>query len=286
MKNKCLLIILFLSTMQLSAQYVNIIDTNALWSVWDRKYYIEGDTLINAINYSVVYEKSDPQLSTTIKHSYIREDSASQRVFIHSISKEYLLYDFSLNKGDTVTVHNFIGTTLIVDSVDYITLGGVLRKRMKMSSYVGNTTWFDEYWIEGVGSNNGLTYSGMFNSGISDITYPILVCYQLDGALLYEDSNFTNCSEPWPLDILEDNIAQVEIYPNPLNGIINVQLPPNSHKAIVRIYNLNGALLLKQELTQNETRIDLEALQLAPQALLIEIDAEGKVYNKKVVVQD
>lgn len=70
-------------------------------------------------------------------------------------SKWQLLYDFSLQPGDTATVYD--GTVKVIE-VDTIEVSGICRRRMKMTDwYPGDSEEMPKtgYWIEGVGSDRG-----------------------------------------------------------------------------------------------------------------------------------
>lgn len=66
-----------------------------------------------------------------------------------------LLYDFSLQPGDTAAVYD--GTVKVIE-VDTVEVSGVLRCRMKMTDWLpGHSEEMSRegYWIEGVGSDRG-----------------------------------------------------------------------------------------------------------------------------------
>ncbi|MEO0733239.1 MAG: T9SS type A sorting domain-containing protein [Bacteroidota bacterium] len=112
-------------------------------------YRIRGDTVLDGTAYKILEFSTD---STGVAWSYynvIREDSLGR---VYFGTNEELLYDFSLNPGDTVAVS--ADCSLQVTAVDSITLGnGEVRKRLTVAtlrSFIPGP--FEVQWIEGVGS--------------------------------------------------------------------------------------------------------------------------------------
>ena len=129
---KILFITLVVTAFNLGAQdyeYIPFATEDALWSVSDEKYSLYGDTVINGIKYSKVYRQEESEafefdISKAEYFCAIRNDIENKRVYgvykddlpvkyhkniqyDRTEGKEFLLYDFSLNMGDTVSVANF-----------------------------------------------------------------------------------------------------------------------------------------------------------------------------------
>ncbi len=105
-----------------------------------------GDTILNGINYSKLYSKLD---STTSVWSFVLAIwDSSNKSFFYSGNAEKLLYDFGANKGDTIKMLGFFfNYPMIVDSVDFVTVGGVLKKRL-LFEFPGSPPaigWFDSW---------------------------------------------------------------------------------------------------------------------------------------------
>jgi hypothetical protein len=145
----------------------------------------EGDSLIHDTIYKKVFRSDDSLHATWISYGFIREDS-SKRVYIYGVpkyntsSQEELLYDFSLKKGDSISIGQ--GYYLPIDSVGYITLENKTFKTIYISSLE---------WIEGIGSLDGIFY-GINNMLLSGI-YRYLVCYFENGSLIYHNNNYNSC---------------------------------------------------------------------------------------------
>ena len=125
------------------------------------RYAIHGDTTINEVDYKKLCLESGDTINPTVKSiGGIREEN--KKIFYHGWTilsstndKEYLLYDFTKQTGDTIK-HNPQGWfySVILD-IDSILIDGTYRKR-----YEVDNVWFyqnPDYIIEGIGSvKNGL----------------------------------------------------------------------------------------------------------------------------------
>ena len=109
-----LLILLLISIFSNSQTYYTFPDSNAIWSQVSKNIYdgtihkhrfgLYGDTIINSKTYSKIYSLYDSTLihPNSTYYAAIREDSL-KRVYILFVGfPEILLYDFSLNIGDTI----------------------------------------------------------------------------------------------------------------------------------------------------------------------------------------
>lgn len=206
-------------------------DSSAVWSVMDKKYFIKGDSIVNTIKYQKYFVSSDSiyDINSGTFFALLREDTTRKTYYIPKDSiSEFLLYDFSLNTGDETTVYPsfelFSGAINVkATQVDSILLGTAYRKRIKIIGVDQNTN-YDEYWIEGIGSTMGLFNSGLTGFVIFDITYPSLLCFENNGASVYDNPDFNSCYEIGGTSIndIQDEI-QLSIYPNPFNHSIKLE---------------------------------------------------------------
>ena len=144
-------------------------DSNSYFSVSWMKFWFEGDTTINDFKYKKVYMQSNDSIADFSRAHYftaIREDTIAEKVYCfnpcYGILGEYdplneerelLLYDFSVNVGDTVRFCTFIGTQdfyypeineLIVKSIDYVLIDNNYRKRINLIRSRWET--YKEFW--------------------------------------------------------------------------------------------------------------------------------------------
>ncbi len=163
----------FLSPM-LAQDYIPLLDglnewhvTNCYYGCSTDVYYTDGDTIVGGKNYKIL--NGYHYISRTF---LLREDVASKKVylnlFLSNSQQEYLLYDFSLNVGDSIDIKNPI-TPFPTDAgyykVDSIVMKPVANSRSARHFYLSptpsNTVNSDPAtWVEGGGSLSIITAPG------------------------------------------------------------------------------------------------------------------------------
>jgi len=150
-------------------------------------YFIDGDTTHNGYNYSVL--NGYHFISKTF---WLRENIQNQTVYMsftqNNIRKEVLLYDFDMQKGDSINISNPISPFVtnpgyyIVDSLASMQLqNGLYYEIFYLSSLSANINE-SAVWIEGVGSLSLINAPG----GTPDVSGPgKLSCYFKSGNLVY-----------------------------------------------------------------------------------------------------
>jgi len=274
-------------------QYHHFPDSNAVWSVYNQKYFVSGDSIINLMSYKKYHFSNDsiPTLSNSTFFALLREDVLLKKIF--AIAKdnnsERLLYDFSLGVNDTITVFplsffHFIssGIKIKIDQIDSIIINGQYRKRLKIVG-VDENTYYPEYWIEGIGSTFGPFNSGITGRVICDIYYPELLCFEQDGLLLYDNPNYLDCFEPYPTGINENKILyDVRIYPNPTQNIINIE--SDSKIIRYRLISSIGQVIVCRNIFGNTHSIDITGYPTGTYLLFIETDK--RIAIRKIIKND
>ena len=138
------------------------------WIITEYVQYFEGDSIINGMTYSKLqteYENGD-----VYQFGLIREDAATQKVYIWDGENERLLYDFTLDEGDEATVFG-VGSeqTITITSVETVNVGETARKKLNF-----NDAWGPAYWIEGIGSMYGVPDAAL--GMVADYS-PVVNCF-------------------------------------------------------------------------------------------------------------
>ena len=245
-------------------KYVSFPDSGAIWSevyyppIFSfedpsiERFALSGeDTVINNNSYKKLYLFYDTvfRKENAICIGGIREDSLRRvyyigdtvlhdfKPFLLNSGEELLLYDFSLNEGDTLKIGNFFPEVeLIVKTIDTISIGNTYRKIFHFE----NIWWVK--WIEGIGNTKGL----LFTSGDlpTNGTDGDLICFKQNNTILYFNDYYDHCM---PLimgnKVIEKNISSIKTYPNPVtNGIIHFDLG-DIHPASIEIYDCLGHVI-------------------------------------------
>ena len=240
--NKKLTIIVLTSLINLITysqeyEYIPFPDSNAIWSeiyqpplnmygdfpppIFERFCLNGEDTIINEIRYKKLFIFYDSIFNKT-KATYIggiREDENKRVYFkgnsLHFLkpvlhSEEIVLYDFSLNAGDTIREINCMPDMdiLIVDKVDTIQIANTMRKRIHFNPM----PWVE--WIEGIGSLKGLLFTSgdLPTNGLNNN----LICFKQNNEILYFNNNYFNCFPELTTSIKKNNKhSNILVYPNP-----------------------------------------------------------------------
>src|SRR6056297_3641745 len=102
------------------------------YSDWDHalyQYEVNGNTSINSKQYYKIYASGNRDIYDTGYAGAIRSDSSFVYIVLKDSTSEFILYDFSLEKGDVFYSH-FFSRNVPVDSVDSINFAGEKRKRI------------------------------------------------------------------------------------------------------------------------------------------------------------
>ncbi|MCK6691889.1 MAG: hypothetical protein L6Q97_07270, partial [Thermoanaerobaculia bacterium] len=145
-------------------------------------YELCDDTVINQQQYKKISRYSLDSNGEPVNKMYAGASRATGDTVYYippNLSVERLLYDFSLEKGDTIALINFDNTPvqLIVDSTALVTID---NKEFKTIFFKPNNPVI-EFWVEGIGGNRGPLTRGY--QLIADYE-PLLVCFK-DSSLFY-----------------------------------------------------------------------------------------------------
>jgi len=196
------------------------------YHIWIEPIY---DTLVNGeiwrkFNFRQLYQ------GNSYSTPYLSENNHTEQITLHDLEHDtsYILYDFSLQLGDTFRTHwfypdstgNHITNEFIVSRRSEVNIGGLNRTSLALSYIKPNGSFFlcdSLHWLEGIGALNGDIYnsdrSGCYWGGTG------LYCYRDDYNLLpIYGGPCSNVS----VEEIEDNNA-VKIFPNPSKGILTIE---------------------------------------------------------------
>jgi len=232
----------------ISQDYNKLIEPNKTWNVinyvcgyapcswWTNALTFGKDTLINGKTYSEVLENWWILGDLGPSGYFIREDTIARKTFMldYTCMDEILLYDFTLEEGDSLLFCDNSDFLLIVDSVRYNLINNETRKCI----YFNNRFGFDEYWIEGIGSNCGLVYS-RFYFYLVDAGYQ-LACVFFQDSLIFQNPDVTSCNESNVS--IEDKYTSIHNILVTYNPLMIVFDNINTSNSILNIYGTNGVL--------------------------------------------
>ena len=245
-------------TMQ-AQEYLPIAQKGNEWhtfetGVWQINNYVNwcsGDTLIEDARYMKIMGTVND--SYPIFYTLLREEDGKVWERHLNTSVETLLYDFTASVGDTLCFGH-PGNCFVLDSISMVQIGGVDRRKFWFGleyDGLGNPR-AKETWVEGIGSDYGLLWSGYY--GVYD-GWHCLLCFHQYGELVWQNPEYNTCS--YPYDAVEENKdSEITVYPNPGNNTLNIRTALQN--ARIEIYDITGKLVYNQEITGNNTRINAE----------------------------
>lgn len=305
MKNIYTLLLFLFSILPIvNAQtYHQIVDTNKYWSVNINgivypsgsysileTFFFSGDTLINNLTYNKLRKNSVDLLDTTVNDTTIyaaslREDNTTRKTYIiyPNDTLEKLIYNFSLNSGDTTTFFNNVTGWQkgILDSIDYIEINNICTKRFFIKDSLNNEGWID-LWIEGIGSLHGLIYPGV---NFVDYGPYLTLWYVIENQdTIFQNSNIIQCItgiHEYPFQKIN-----IDLYPNPFNAYTLIEFENHKkEKHTLTLYNSLGQLVRQiDNITTGQIRIERNNLTNGLYFFQLRTDSEI-IGNRKFIIE-
>lgn len=300
---KCLILVLLLFTAKFTfSQYRPLPMQNAEWIYWgginllscptctfvNYKYYTDGDTVINTQTYVKIKKTEIPSINNVnIYPTYtgaIRQDTLNKKIYIvlTDSTTERILYDFSLQVGDTVNsvLHDLASDCLgfgveTISLIDSVLINGNYHKVFYIQ---GSCADMSLSYIEGIGSSYGLIFPNRFDQKESHLS-----CTKVNG-LTYYPSNTWPCNLPTNVENLDKNHL-FDVFPNPVSNEINIIIPDteNSTANIITLLSPIGQILITEKISNTKNTIDISLL---PKGLyILTISVNENIFTKKIIKQ-
>lgn len=284
-KSVITLIVLAWSSLLFSQEYVPLIEENKSWNVLDvifissfdstfstSCYTLAGDTTVATVSYKKLYRSSVTNPDDW-ELAYLMREDVSKKVWLKPLNEneEYLMYDFSLEAGESITVGVGEPATLQIDSVAQVTIDLSARNKFWLSC--NEMPEYQETWIEGIGSSKGICHSG---SAFIVGGWHRFLCLSDESGLVYSNPHYQSC---WLATNIEDPVDDANsIYPNPakdfiiLNNIITTET--------ITLKNTNGQVI--RQYPAKEKRLDVSGI---PSGLyFLQIHSGKEINIHKVIV--
>jgi hypothetical protein len=195
---------------------------------------IDGDTIINE-NYFQQIISQNWDMQTPFSTEYVRKENNKVYWFDQQNGITSILYNFAAEPGENWTISiNDCELLVVVDSVNYSTYNGVIKKNLYVTDYF--TGWDDREYV-------GACFKGKI---IEDIGHTVTffphrafdLCEGLevdgidfDDIRCYEDNSFYfnfkgySCDTTWMGLVSVNSYEKVntKIYPNPVNEILTIE---------------------------------------------------------------
>ena len=271
-------------------EYHKLVDTNKLWSVLlsngANPYYksthfikFKGDTIINDTMYKKVLKAEDEFHNNWELNGFIREDSTQKVYYKYNLAvNEKLIYDFQPNINDTFYFTQY--DYLIVGGFDSIKINDQYRKVINLSC--PSAPYITEKWIEGIGSTEGVIYSGYSLITGSDFE---LLCFYENDTLSYIDSSYNECYYN-TYGVIENIFVNSSfiIYPNPTTQTINISFNNQQNMPYTfELYNYYGEIICKKQII-NSTSFDLSNISNGIYFYIIKDNKNFIIHRNKLII--
>lgn len=225
-------------------------------------YYTDGDTVVDGDTYKIL--DGYHYISRTF---LLREDVPNKLVYMAKVSPVKtditLLYDFSKQEGDTMTLYNPYSPFMEepglfqLDSIRLKPLVNGNYRHFYWSPHASNTMSTDHpVWVEGVGSLSLINVAGGqpdFN-GVGELN-----CFFKDNNSFYTNlDSIVSCEPTHFLSLPEYGLNQPVVFPNPFTNEVSISLEKDE---LIQVFNSDFKLILEQDMKSgsNELKTDFLA---------------------------
>ena len=235
-------------------------------SSYNRLTMDNHDSVIDGVSYSVVHSYKydcwhNYRPDTIIEEDFLLREE-NQKVFVYNSYGERLLYDYSLNIGDTFACSYDLSMKVIsIDTLDILINGQRCRKWSFAYYWEGDTTNLFTMsdgveWIEGLGSTKGLLFYDVASTLIAGGGYMNgrLRCYEYEEDLIYHKESSDDC-ENHLLGIGTVDKESLLLYPNPTKENITLETMED-----IFIYNSLGQVVRHIPNPKGKTTISISEL--------------------------
>ena len=223
----------------------------------DDTYYTDGDLQFGGYEYKIL--DGYHFISRTI---WLREDTTTQKFYLsyamaQNGRREYLLYDFALQVGDSIDMKNPLSPFPL--NAGFYTLDSILMDQLEDGNYyrhyylspsASNTVSSNSAeWIEGVGSLSLINAP----SGSPDLNgVGKLSCFFKSSSLFYANLDSTTACIPSILSNIDRTVHSfdaIRVYPTMVDKQCHIS--GTKQMTQIAVYTTNGTLMLQQPLNNN-----------------------------------
>lgn len=281
MKNSLLFSLLLIVSFVKAQEYIPFPTENVIWS---NATYENPTNIFLAANYycannedTLIGEEVYTKLNLCAgeyKGAY-RSSAGAVYYVPKTETAEYLLYDFTAEAGDTLfNVYATDGVfNYVVASVDSTLIGARYHKRVEIEGGV--------YWIEGIGSMQGILTTSMINISGFDLKLACMsaadMTYAFNGWDYFAEGS---CSFNVGIDEPKKT-TELKIYPNPCQHNVTIFNTFTSIDEVTVLDGLGRSVEMTLDGLTDRLVIDMEPLPNGIYYLLLR--ADGNLYQQKIV---
>jgi hypothetical protein len=207
-----------------------------------------GDTVINSKAYKKVYNN----FGTLTYAGGIRQDILNEKIFQIDVNGQEtdISFDQHILVGSSIACPDLGYNNCHVKSIDSVLIGSKYRKQFEIVASSPDTT-YRSYYVAGVGTVGASGFEWGQN----------IVCFSIKNQKFYGYAPSYVCQLSYlGMEEIETRYAP-RIEPNPASTNIFVDLQGVFNSGSLTIYSFIGQELIKKEISENMTNIDIRQLQ-------------------------
>lgn len=93
----------------------------------------------------------------------------------------------------------------------------------------------------------------------------------------------TMCEETTDVDIINESVDVIRLYPNPAQSQFTLELDANQNSSIISIYNANGEIVFNKRLI-NSNKVVVDSRNFSVGAYLVKVSQDNKIHTKKLII--
>ena len=277
-----ILLLLFFDTKSFSQEYIPLLN-NSSWIILDSDFDSAQNIVINQSNDEVIgiytYKK---YLNQNDQEYILREDVVAKKVYKLINGNDILLYDFSLEVLDNITLID--GNDYQVESINNTNVNGGQRRKFILKN-VTSSFWPDEVWIEGVGR---LTHPLLAkNEFFTDPEYYLMCSFQNGLNVFNQGIANVGAATTCTLSVDEQNYLSKNIAfaPNPFEGALIINSQISLTNSTIKMFNSIGQKVKEIKNVSGEKYI-LQSDNLKKGLYLIQLSENGiELITKRLIIK-
>ena len=261
-----------------SPEFPNFIETST------RLYEFGGTEIFDGESWLSLYSKTYPDVASVLE-GWIRTDQELV-LFRDTTAAMDTLYNFGLQVGDPVGYELYPGELIFVEllTIDTIYINGEAVRRFHFEQGVDAPAFFNEVWMEGIGSIHGPLFPARPRSFSTEIPADslMLTCYHLDDSLIWQHPGYDECETNIILDLESHHLDHISfsVYPNPGSDQMNITWNSSDRSPKqIEIYSMLGELLRSEAATTSPIAIAVDDLPFGCYSIHL-IDDRGRSTTK------
>jgi hypothetical protein len=257
-----------------SAVWSYLFGGNSGQKIYQMKLF--GDTIIDNTKWKYVTDGFVGKILVRTEGKKVIAKGLPDSYSIH-FSEEIIIYDFALNVGDSVLASYGSGYHIKdeIIGIDSIVLNDIRKhKRINLR--------YESHLIEGIGCVSGPQSHPLFmfiGGTIGTTIGPNFVCCEVNGELLYKSPLYVDCDgTPVNNETVSYLSPKASIFF--AGGQLRVTFDDET-PFDVKLYNMQGMMLLQSKNNRNEMLVNLEHLSKGVYA--VRVNSGNYVYSDKIV---